>query len=173
LRGQVVLPEPMQNTAILGVDPYGPLAADITDVLKGAGARVASPGEAGDAILSVSGERFERRVASLDATGKATEYELRYVLDAVLLDAEGRPLISPQSASVTRTYAYDADNVLANASEEEMLRSSMRQSGVRQLLRQIRVALRRALTAAPPAAAEGAVAAPESPARDAAPVTPQ
>ena len=151
-RGAVVLPESMARTELRGIDPHGELAAEIAAVLTDAGAQVVGPGAAASAILTLSGERFDRRVASVDGAGKASQYELRYRLTGQLHGPGGGVLTPAREASVTRLLNVDAATALGTASEEELLRREMQRDAVRQLVRQLRVAASRAPAAQPAAA---------------------
>jgi LPS-assembly lipoprotein len=136
LRGATVLPEPMTRTELSGATTEGPLGIEIAQVLRSAGGALVGPGEGGTAVLHIVSERMNRRVASVGAGGKASEYELRYVLTAALRTPEGEILAPQQSVTVVRTYGFDPNNVLGASNEEELLRNEMRRQAVRQLLRQ-------------------------------------
>ncbi|MFA5530100.1 MAG: LPS assembly lipoprotein LptE [Thiohalomonadaceae bacterium] len=141
LRGAAVLPEEMVRTELRGALPEGPLGIELAQVLRNAGGALVGPGEGGTAVLHIVNERFDRRVASVGAAGKASEYELRYALKAVLRTPEGKNMAPQQSAVVVRTYGFDPANVLGASNEEELLRGEMRRQAVRQLLRQFNQAL--------------------------------
>jgi LPS-assembly lipoprotein len=167
LRGKVVLPEAMVRTELRGVDRRSELGTEIEGVLTGAGAQVVTDGEGAGSVLEIAREQFERRVASVDSSGKATQYELRYVLSGLLRDVEGAALTPLQNAAVTRMLNSDSENVLGTSSEEELLRREMQRDAVRQLIRQLRTALARAPR--PAAAAPPATPAPTEPASPTAP----
>ncbi|MGE0081727.1 MAG: LPS assembly lipoprotein LptE [Thiohalomonadaceae bacterium] len=141
LRGATVLPEEMLRTELRGAVSEGPLGIEIAQVLRNAGGALVGPGEGGTAVLHIVNERFDRRVASVGSAGKASEYELRYALNAVLRTPEGDNMAPPQSVVVMRTYGFDPANVLGASNEEELLRGEMRRQAVRQLLRQLNQAL--------------------------------
>jgi LPS-assembly lipoprotein len=143
LRGEVTLPKAMARTEIRGIEFHSPLGETIADVLADAGAQAVDTGEGGSASLAISGESFGRRVSSVDSTGKATQYELRYTLAGSLLDHAAKVLVPPQNVLVIRILNFDSANVLGSTSEEELLRSEMRRDGVHQLIRQVRTALDR------------------------------
>ncbi|MCK9532652.1 MAG: LPS assembly lipoprotein LptE [Gammaproteobacteria bacterium] len=146
LRGATVLPEAMTRTELRGAAVDGPLSVEVAQVLRNAGGAVVGPGEGATAVLHVANERVHRRVASVNAAGNASEYELRYVLTAALNAPDGEILAPQQTVTVVRTYNYDTSNVLGASNEEELLLVEMRRQAVRQLLRQIN---RQAQTAAP------------------------
>lgn len=141
LRGASVLPAEMVRTELRGAAPEGPLGIEIAQVLNNAGGALVGPGEGGTAVLHIVNEHFDRRVASVGAAGKASEYELRYTLSAVLRTPEGDNIAPEQAVSVMRTYGFDPANVLGASNEEEFLREEMRRQAVRQLLRQLSQAL--------------------------------
>lgn len=137
LRGAVALPEAMTRTELRGAPPEGPLGIEIAQVLRNAGGTLVGPGEGGTAVMHIVSERFDRRVASVGETGKASEYELRYVLTAALRTPDDKALMPEQSVAVVQTYGFDPANVLGSSNEEELLRGEMRRQAVRQLMRQI------------------------------------
>jgi LPS-assembly lipoprotein len=146
LRGATVLPEAMTRTELRGAEVEGPLGVEVAQVLRNAGGALVGPGEGATAVLVVANERVHRRVASVNAAGNASEYELRYVLTAALDAPDGEALAPQQTVTVVRTYNYDTSNVLGASNEEELLMVEMRRQAVRQLLRQIN---RQAQTPAP------------------------
>ena len=89
-------------------------------------------------------ENRNRRVASVDANGKAQEYELRYQLRFDVRDSQGTLLLPARVVSVTRQYAFNAEAVLSNAGEEQDLWHAMQQDAVGQIGYQLqRLAARR------------------------------
>lgn len=142
LRGAVTLPEAMARTELRGVAEGSALAAEIGAVLAQSGGDLVTAAGAPTSTLEVLGERSERRVASVDSAGKVNQYELRYELRARLVD-EGVVLVPEQSVSASRLLDFNGNAVLGAADEEEMLRREMRGQAVRQLIRQLRMALAR------------------------------
>lgn len=150
LRGAVPLPEVMARTAISGGDG-SELYYEVENALLNAGAAVAESVEEASAVLILHSQRLERRVLSVDAAGRAAEYELVLRLVFSLRDqADGRMLADNQRISVVRDFAFDPDNVLAKGDEEAMLRSEMYRFAVAQMMRQLQ-----SLTRRPAAAADG------------------
>lgn len=150
------MPAAMEATVVEGADPHGPLAAEITAVLEGAGGRVVSDPAAASARLRILGERFDRRVGGVDAAGKVSEYELSYGLRFALADPGGEVLVPEQGVSVTRSYVFNSASVLGKGEEEAMLKAEMREQAVRQMVQRLQVSLRRE----PAPAAERPAAAP-------------
>lgn len=100
---------------------------------------VSVPGAA-DVVARLSSEAFTRDVVAVDAAGRATAYELRYVVklsienkspsDTAQNDAEE----TPDQLSVVREHSYDETDVLGNQDEAELYRNEMRNELVRSLL---------------------------------------
>jgi LPS-assembly lipoprotein len=76
LRGSVELPPLLRVTLLQARDPWEGVAAALRTELESAGARITTHSEEATAILSLLGERSQRRVLSVGRGGKASEYEL-------------------------------------------------------------------------------------------------
>lgn len=139
LRGAFQLPPVMARTALSGVNPNGPLGSELVATLTGAGAQVvpvlAKP--APTAVLQITDQSYDRNVASVDSQGRASEYELAFHLGFTLTDAAGKTLVPPSRVTVTRSYPYDANNVLGMQDLEDRMRADLRGDAVRQMMRRI------------------------------------
>lgn len=103
--------------------------------------------EDADTLVIIDNEVLSRRVASVDASGRVSEFELLHSIDlrtvrtvdgvkAVRREAEDsgqRPL----TVSVIRDYTYDETEVLAKDDEERILRAEMSDELVRHLVLRI------------------------------------
>jgi len=108
-----------------------------------------------DTVVFLSNEELSRRVASVSATGRVTEYELQHTIDLLTdrisdknkqgesgdgeietREAEAVD-IKPQTVSVIRDYTYDETDVLAKDDEERILRVEMSDELVRHLVLRI------------------------------------
>ena len=140
LRGAIDLPEEMKNIFVQNASPE--LLAGFREVFQySAGNLVASPSEAG-IIVRVIDEDMKRRVLSLTATGKANEYQLDYLLDFELLDAERGILMPKQTIELNRSYFTQQLNVIGKAYEEEVIREEMYKQAVNSIVSRARVAFR-------------------------------
>ncbi len=101
-----------------------------------------------DTVISVGNEVLSRRVASISASGRVSEYELLHAVDLLTLRSrEGvkageipldqKNLPNPQTVSVIRDYTYDETDVLAKNDEEQILRGEMKEELVRHLVLRI------------------------------------
>jgi LPS-assembly lipoprotein len=129
---------------------YDPLLLAMQNALRTqAGATVPDSGEV--PLLTLSGERFDSQVLSVGATGRVSEYLLKYELSFRLTDAAGQELAALQTIRLQRDYRFDPLNVLAKEREEQELKRDLQRDGVQQILRRLaRTNLK------PPAAREGA-----------------
>lgn len=131
LRGEVRLAPQLSHVHIAGESGFDPLVRDLTRALENAGARVVADAQQATATIQILKNSSARRVLSVQATGKAREYELHQVLEFRVRDGAGRELLGPQHLEVTRDYLFDANDVLGRAGEEEALRRDMRRDLVR------------------------------------------
>lgn len=141
LRGAVELPPAMEAAQITGVPAGNAIYGEIRRTLVAAGGGVVSDPEQASARLEVLGEDFDRRVLSVDSTGKVSEYELTYRLRYRLLAPNGEVLVAPQSINMTRDYRYNTANVLGTEEEATQLQQEMRRLAVRQMLRRLRLTM--------------------------------
>jgi LPS-assembly lipoprotein len=101
-----------------------------------------------DTVISVGNEVLSRRVASISASGRVSEYELLHAVDLLTLRSrdgvkageiplDEQNLPKPQTVSVIRDYTYDETDVLAKNDEEQILRGEMKEELVRHLVLRI------------------------------------
>jgi LPS-assembly lipoprotein len=136
----------------LGGGP-GELARILTETLADGG--VARRDDAGLRIELLN-ERIEKRVASVDATASAAEYQLDYTLTFRALGADGATVIKESKLKLDRSYRHKADAIMGSAEEEALLQRDMRRDAsvqVLRLLRQLPPAVVSAANAATPAPA--------------------
>ncbi len=139
LRGGIDLPDDLKNIYIQGA------SSQLTESLKKSlrssdGGLVETPEEAG-LVIHVIKEDMRRRVLSLSSTGRANEYELYYLLDFNLIDAEGNHLSEKQTIELSRDYFNDQEDVLGKANEEQLIRKEMYRKAVKSMITRSRIAL--------------------------------
>jgi len=142
LRGGVDLPPVMAKTYIQGVAPFSELGVQLKNTLNSADAKVVSDAKQATASLIIMGNELTRRVLALDNSGRASEYELNYVLRFKVLGENGRELVPAQSVTATRDYLFDPDAILAKSDEEARLRKDMLRLAVQQMFFRINASLR-------------------------------
>lgn len=87
--------------------------------------------------LVISGVQTDRRVLSLSATGKASEYLLRFRVSFAVNSRDGKPLIEQQTVKLQRDFSFDNTNVLAKEIEEARLSEQMQIDAVRRILSRV------------------------------------
>lgn len=87
--------------------------------------------------LVLSGERVDSQVLTVDASGRAGEYMLRYEIGYSLVGADGESLLLPQTLRLQRSYRFDQLNVLAKEQEEANLRRELRRDALSQIVRRL------------------------------------
>ena len=142
LRGNYIFPASMEKLYLKGTARYSELGVAIHSALAGTNSHlVESPGQA-MAILHILSDKSEQRVLATDSSGRASEYEVSYLLRYTLVDSKGVTLVSEQQIKATREYRYDSSNVLATGSEVGHLKKEMTRFGVQQMLYRISASLR-------------------------------
>lgn len=145
LRGSDGNDEPLGNVYIQ-IQPGSPIAPALREVITGAGGEIVKRKEFADTRLYILLERSERRVLSIDNTGRVSAYELILTVDYRVGDALKEQVINPKTGKplahrtirVTREFTYDESGVLGKSEEEQILREEMRQDLVRQLLSRVK-----------------------------------
>ena len=100
-----------------------------------------------DTLVIIDNEIRNRREASVDASGRVSEYELLHSIDLLTVRAadgvkageleENAYEQRPQTVSVIRDYTYDETLVLGKDDEERILRAEMSDELVRHLVLRI------------------------------------
>lgn len=97
---------------------------------------VHTPGEA-QAVVTLFGENREKRILSLNASGRVIEYSLYYRISFRLHDGRGRELLPAQQLELRRDYSYSDAEILAKEQEEVLLYRDMQGDAVTQLVRRL------------------------------------
>lgn len=137
LRGSVVLPEQMQSTYISGTDEFSELAVQLRNSLKSSGAELVRSLDVASAHLLILEDVMKRRVLTVDSQGRASEFELNYVVRFKVIDREDTLLVPEQQISLVRDLRFDINNVLAKDQEEQQLRRELVRFAVRQMMQRI------------------------------------
>ena len=113
-----------------------PLAVDMKNALRTqTDAQVEDAGDAPLLLLHV--ERSDSQLLSVDSTGRASEYLLRYEVSFQLVGRDRKPLAESQTVRVQRTYTFDRLNVLSTEREQADLQREMQRDAVQQILRRL------------------------------------
>lgn len=132
LRGAQTLPV---ETLFLALPVNSPLGAEITRVVRAStNARVVTNRKEAQAIFELLGELREREVLSVNAQGRAREYQLRLLTTFRVVDPDAIELIAPTTLTARRDISFNESELLAKESEEALLYRDMQSDLVRQMV---------------------------------------
>ena len=132
LRGAQTLPI---DRLFLALPVNSPLGAEMARVVRSStNARVVPDRKDAQAIFELLGEAREREVLSINAQGRAREYQLRLLTSFRVLDPNGLELIAPTTLTARRDISFNESELLANESEEALLYRDMQSDLVRQMV---------------------------------------
>jgi LPS-assembly lipoprotein len=149
LQGSGTLPPALAKTYLNGPSPHSDFLASLTEALRLRGTEVVTAREQAEAVLDVTVDQTGQRVLSVTARNIPREYEVYYAVTFSLLVGQEK-LVDSESLVVTRSYTYDETEVLAKASEEQILREALADDLARRVVRRIEAL--GATAALPPAA---------------------
>lgn len=87
--------------------------------------------------LVISTATHDRRVLSLSATGKVSEYLLRFDVSFSLLSREGKAIIENQTVLLRQAFNFKETDLLAIEVEQTRLQERMQNDAVRRILRRV------------------------------------
>ncbi len=123
LEGRTVLPAVMRRPYIEASDPQSDFVQSLRRDLIISGARPAGDRAHASAVIDVH-EQVTRRVLSVSATNRPSEYQVRYTVH-FSVSAGGKTLLSPQTVGATRSYTFNETLLLATEHEQSILRGAM------------------------------------------------
>ncbi len=134
-----------QIVGLIYVEGEGSILRPLRNALTAQQVQFATKRADADTLVIVSNEVLSRRVASVSASGRVSEYELLHSIDLLTLrsiDGIKAGTVSevdklPQTVSVIRDYTYNETGVLAKDDEEQILRAEMSDELVRHLVLRI------------------------------------
>jgi LPS-assembly lipoprotein len=136
LQGAGSLPPSLAKTYLHSVAPHSDFMSSLTETLRLRGSEVVPSAELAEAVLDVVADDSGQRVLSVTARNIPREYEVYYTVTFSLQVGE-QTVIDKESLVVTRSYTYDETQVLAKASEEQILRTALAQDLARRVVRRI------------------------------------
>lgn len=137
LRGSYDFPPSMEKLYLQGPARYSELGIAIHNAFQGTNSTLVSSPAQTTAILHILAERSDKRILATDSSGRASEYEISYLLRFKLVDSKGAELVYEQQVSSKREYKFDPSNVLATGGEVERLQKDMIRISVQQMLYRI------------------------------------
>jgi LPS-assembly lipoprotein len=142
LRQELKLPASLQVIRVEIVDPYTAIDGYLEEALKRAGASVVMTADTPSARLRISSLSQARNPLSVDAAGRAQEYELVYSAEFDVVDAENQQVVPKQRIDLRRDYLFDTARALGNRAEEDLVLAELQRDMADAILRRVDVALR-------------------------------
>lgn len=142
LRGSYSFPASMQKLYVQGTARYSELGVAIHSAFAGTNSNLVESQGLALAVLHILSDKAEQRILATDSSGRASEYEVSYLLRFKLVDHKGTELVSEQQVKAKREYRFDSSNVLASGSEVDRLKKEMMRFAVQQMLYRINTSLR-------------------------------
>ncbi len=135
LRGTQQLPF---ETVFIAAATNSALGIDLArNIRAGTSTRLAADRAAAQAVVEIVDESRSRDVLSVNAQGRAREYQLRLRVTFRVHDGKGREFIGATPLSATRDLAVSEAQILARESEEVQLFADMQIDLVQQMLRRL------------------------------------
>jgi LPS-assembly lipoprotein len=139
LQGAGSLPPAMGKTFVATRSTHSDFLLALTDTLRQRGAEVVRAPDDGAAVLEIAADESGQRVLSVSARNIPREYEVFYSV-TFSLKVAGKNVVDHETLVVTRSYTFDETQVLAKASEEEVLRRALAEDLARRVMRRIETA---------------------------------
>ena len=124
LQGVSDYPPELRSVYLAVPDPNSDLAVHLRRSLAAGGVEVTQDATAGTATLQLVNERYGRRVKSVSAQNRPTEYEVFYEAEYLLEGPEGE-LLPAQRVTRTRVFPYNERDILGKQQEELLLREAL------------------------------------------------
>ena len=137
LRGQVDLPEGINTLHLRTPDRL--LTEELTLLLEAGGASLVGDAGEADAILDVGPESFSERILSINPeTGKASEFQLGYVVIFSFKPNTGPAIVDGERVQLVRDLLFDDEAVIGKQEERSTLYAEMRRDAAQQILLRLR-----------------------------------
>lgn len=135
LRGQAILPNELSPMFVDARVSAPELVHELKALLKTSNIVLAEDKDKAASVVVISSVKKSRRVLSVDASGRAREYELNYQLRYLV---SGKAVnTAEKELSLNRELLFDPGNVLAATYEEQALYEDMVKDGARRVLLQL------------------------------------
>jgi LPS-assembly lipoprotein len=124
LQGVTTFPPELSAVYLEVPDPNSDLAYQLRRSLAAAGMTLARSAPEATATIRISNEKYGRRVKSVSAQNRPTEFEVYY--EAEYLVATATEILVPRNQLVrTRIFPYNERDILGKQQEEDLLRDAL------------------------------------------------
>ena len=106
-------------------NPYGSLENNLKQSLAGLDIKLADSSQAAPVSLDITNSSLTHDNPALSSSSQATVYTFTYNVTFDLLDKHGKPIINPQTVTVTRTLTLNPNEVLEASSDVDSMKQEM------------------------------------------------
>jgi LPS-assembly lipoprotein len=124
LQGVTTYPDELAAVYLDVPDPNSDLAFQLHRSLAAAGVAVARDANQATATIRIAAENYGRRVKSVSAQNRPTEFEVYYEVEYLVTTPE-ETLVPRQALTRTRIFPYSEREILGKQQEEELLRDAL------------------------------------------------
>jgi LPS-assembly lipoprotein len=124
LQGAKSFPPELQAVYLAVPDPNSDLAFQLRRSLTAAGMTLARSEREATATVRIANERYGRRVKSVSAQNRPTEFEVFYEVEYLVSTPE-EILVPRQPLARARIFPYSERDILGKQQEEELLRDAL------------------------------------------------
>lgn len=128
---------------------HGDLVRQLTRQFEASGVELVESATGASYSLVIMNEDAQRRTATVSASARVSERSLTEIVEFVVLDRQGAPVIPRSKVMVERIFEYDESNVLAADDEARLLKREMQEDLARQIYNRLRLLKKPASANAP------------------------
>ena len=139
LRGSYEIPKELKKIYLQGESST--LHQYFDKAMRSSSGQLVGSADQAGVIIHFFDERFQRRVLSLSARGRANDYELYYRVEYELVNKNKTVLLPRQPVEVRREYFNDQEEIIAKDNEESVIRDEMYDQAVRNIITRAQTAL--------------------------------
>jgi LPS-assembly lipoprotein len=138
----VNLPPDISPVQIQGLANRNILKLELENRFLTSGIQITDDAEQAVSVLQITNRRSDRRVLTVDSSGKVIDYELNESLSFNLTDRAGNERVAMQSVNLIQSYTNRATQLLGSEQEETSLREDLWRRLSDQVFRRLSVQLR-------------------------------
>jgi len=133
LRGNMEMSN-LQNLHVDSYNPHGEFTKQLDKTLRKRGVNLEKNSTDAQTNLIILDQNSERRIATVDVSVRVAQYLLIESVTFTALDKNGNELIASTTLSTERLINFDEDQVISMQSEEDTIRTELRQDLIRLIM---------------------------------------
>ncbi|MAZ25285.1 MAG: hypothetical protein CMK41_05850, partial [Porticoccaceae bacterium] len=91
--------------------------------------------------VSLSGFEENKRVASINSSGRASEYRLNMSVTYTVTDLQAKKIIDTDKITMEEVYEFSQENILASSEEEQKVKTDLIENLLLKLFRNLNLLL--------------------------------